>query len=313
MKKIAMGLFLLVMFMAIGCQESGYDYYMKAENKTDDLISGKEKIVVEVQNDFSNFRGDRDYPELTNFETINIEIEGSYQKEDVAMDFYFRTKKTGMDWGFYKKEELAYLKLPIIEKYLDLGELMFSKEEMNLKSGENGVSKWQMDWMSQEKIGKIFSAVRESYIQLIKTKDVSKLEDIKLETPEGLVKVKTFEVFLDETSLMVLKEEIYKAIKNNIEVEKEMLPSVERFFQNLTLQDFRLKAYIDHDDIIIKEEMNFDIISEHKGKKAMSKVSFCVEKWDSNQKVMVFFPEVKESDRIDKEDLKNLNTFKWRE
>lgn len=305
MKKIVAFAVLILVFLLSGCNESSYDEYLKAKQKTEELESAKKRITLKLDNDFSQMALEEDtLKELDRFSQMEMDMDMSYHGDTVKADVYIKDRETGMDYSYYQTQGKQYLKLPVIGKYLDLGEMDFSS--MGKITGEQNMT-FAFD---QEQVEPFVVAFQQTYQELLKTKDVSKIETLQIETEEGLVKTKRFAIVLDETTRKVFKEELKELVKTHfMKEQKSMQDEFEKMFENVTIEKFEVEAYIDYDDIIVKEKIITQVRNEVEGHIGQSQMEFEINRWEANQSFEISFPVIQEKDILKMEELKDLQQF----
>ena len=304
-KKI--GLLIIAIFLLltlIGCNESAYDKYQNSLKRTNEVERGREKFKIEINNEFNNYKLSREDELLLDpFENIISETEVSYNKDNFLADIYFKYGLKGMDFKFFKNGENQYFEVPIIGKYV----LIDNDSEILNDMKINDVS---MSEIQNEKVMEFIEEVKIKYSELIKTKDVLKLEKLDLNTPEGLVKVQKFSVNLDKVTLKVLKEEMLLLLKKyEFDLFAKSEKGVDDFFNSFDIEKFYIEAYVDHDNMIVKDILDIEIISGKTDLDNFIKTKVVVEtnRWDLNKKFSIEFPLVEDEDMVDINSLKDLN------
>ncbi len=296
MRKKAAALFiisLLLMAWAPGCTRSDYETYMAASERTDNVARGKSEMKMGIKLKFNKEGLSGETLEgLGMFEDLAFELRSEFDRdrEENLSRIFAQAKDTGLDAKIYTRGGLVYVITPLIPKILVIkGEGLIdtdwaagNREKMPVPSAESLVD-----------IEKIWKS-------LYSDDNVSALEKIVLDTPEGSVKAtkymanvtdeqlkpalkKTMEILMQDRAFMEGMEGIMRtamekfAHGENVQDGAGSQPDEDNFFpqgfsfeeamranmqamENATVKTFSQTAFIDRDNYIIEERLSMDIL-----------------------------------------------------
>lgn len=337
MKKTVIVLVIISLLLAwsAGCStKSDYQVYMEASERTDAVARGKTEISMTMQLKFNKEGLPGDVSDgLEMFEDMTFELRSQYDrdKEESLNKIFVKTKDTGFDAKVYTKGDVSYVITPLIPKIvvIDGGELIHPG--LAAKDLEN------MPALSQESL----DAIEKVWKSLYSDDNVSALEKIVLDTPEGSVKAtryemnmsdeqlkpaikKTMEIAMQDSAFMEGIEDIMRSAMEDYARDladgdeftiedfsfEEALRSNMDTIENSTIKTFTQTAFIDRDNYIIEERFNMDILYHFNeaGTPDSYSMEMVIRNWDLNRDQEIYFPEVTSENSMTLEKFKEENS-----
>jgi hypothetical protein len=255
-------------------------------------------------------------------------------KEESLSKIFVKAKDTGIDVKLYTKQDLAYVITPLIPKIVVIKGDEFIHQDWAAGDIEN------MPTLSEESI----EAIEKVWKALYKDDNVSALEKIVLDTPEGSVKAtrfdvnitdeqlkpaikKTMEIALNDSDFMKsIEDMMHSAIEkhaddndakdnNDDDIEfsaedfsaEQALKSSMDAIENATIKTFSQTAFIDRDNYIIEERFNMDVLYHftEKGTPKAFSMEMTIKNWDLNREQQIYFPELTSDNSITLDQLKD--------
>ncbi|NLX91752.1 MAG: hypothetical protein GXZ07_09260 [Firmicutes bacterium] len=343
MKKMAVLIIisLLLVVWASGCTESDYEVYMKASERTGNVLRGKSELKMTMKLKFNKEGLSGDVSDvLEMFEETAFELRREYdrEREESLNKLFVNLKDMGFDAKVYAKGDVAYVITPLIPKIV----VIKGEEFINPDLGAEDIEK--MPALSQESL----EAIEKVWKSLYGEENVSALEKIVLDTPEGSVKAtryeinlrdeqlkpairKTMEIVLNDSAFMKGLEEMMRSAiteyaKDDAGIGEfqaeyfsfaEVMRSHMEAIENSTIKAFSQTAFIDRDNYIIEERFKIDVLYHFTGAGAPDSFSMemTIKNWDLNRRQEIYFPEVTNENSITLKELKDeykggLNLFK---
>lgn len=320
MKKVIITLVLL-MFLMTACATDDLGDYKKAIEKTEDIDKGRMNLSINTGIDF-NTEGltDAEIRDLSYFDQMEFALDVQYDRsngtEKAIAKSYYNFGGMGFDMGFYFNDEEAYMKVPIIDKYVSLKELEVSENES------------QYD---EEMCEKVLKPIFKKWNELLQQENVFKGKKTYVLTDEGQIKTTTYTIEASEEQLKALGDEMVRVIKEEELIEsliregmknksfegveeidpEEVVKYMEEYIDRMVLEGFKGTAYVDFDGRLIKEAYQVQIswIDSKKGEPISIDISF-ENKYSNLGEEQVFeFPVVKEDEWIDFEDFNQESIF----
>ncbi|MDI6707100.1 MAG: hypothetical protein QME73_12755 [Bacillota bacterium] len=303
----------LIITAAASCtRKSDYEVFMEANEKTGKVEMGKLSMEISMNMDFNK----EGLPEeakkfLGLFEKFNLELNDEFnrKKEEGLKKVFLQTGEMGIDGKLYTRGKVGYVITPLIPKIV----VVQGEELIHLNTGK--FDKEDIPKLSDnslEQLNRIWTA-------LYSDENVSALEDIVMETPEGSVKAKKFVVKLTDEQLkpaikksmdvFMKDEQLINGMKNIMEGQsaefhgftvEEMLRQNISILDQATVNNFTQVAYIDRDNYVIDETVSMDITFHFTEPGMPNHYSFSmrIKRWDLNKEPKIYFPEVNEENSI---------------
>jgi hypothetical protein len=342
-KKVAViTIIALLMALMSGCSiKSDYEVYMEAAERTENVARGKSEMVMNMKLKFNEEGLAEDVSDsLEMFEDMTFELRKEYDKDrEESLDkIFIKAKDTGFDAKVYTKGDVGYVITPIIPKIVVIKGEEFVHPDLAPGDLED------MPKLSQESL----EAIKKVWKPLHSDDNVSALERIVMDTPEGSVKAtryevnmtdeqlkpaikKTMEIVLRDSAFMegvddMMRSAVEEYAKDHADTEEFPLEgfSFEEMFrasmdaiENSTVKTFSKTAFIDRDNYIIEERVVIDILYHFTegGTPQSFSMEMTNKNWDLNRKQEIYFPEVTAENSITLEELEGeykdgLNLFK---
>ncbi|GKX29782.1 hypothetical protein SH1V18_22620 [Vallitalea longa] len=299
----------IVLIVLTGCSTKAYIDYNNAIVKTESEKTGKQSIEIKLDIDFDTQGLSLEEVKLLNYYSeMMYQLTNKYDMDDdkIATDVYMNLGGIGLDSNYYKDGDEQYVKIPVLNKYINLTKEKFINNEYN----------------------DIFKAVSDKWLDLLKEENVLKGNDTIVDTKEGQVKAKEVTINIQDEQLNELSKVIIDTIidsgiledfiyviddeGNTDKIRKEdVVEVINEAFSNLIFDSFEAKAYIDFDGYLIEEniEMNMRISEKMNGKPIAIKLSFNNKYWDIGKKQVIDIPDIAEDDIIEMKELKDLDSI----
>lgn len=303
----------LLVVSPAGCSTDSLEAYRKAAQKTDDIKMGRTSGEFTVALDFSTEgMTEEQIKELNYLRNIKGNFSTVYDRngEKGIYRNYLNLGGLGFDFDLYMNREEAFMKLPIIGKYMRIDE--FVKDQQESESAPKTVSR-----VSQ-------AAISEKWLDLLKKEDVFKGKDIILTTPDGEVKTTQYTIALKDEQVKSLASDCIKILSSDEEVKKnyesflqknvkslkeisfeKMMSDMEKNLDNYKLESFSYNAYVDIDGYIVNERVELALKAAGSGTSGMTGLSYKLEikNWDINKKQNFEFPVLTEENTLKSDEM----------
>jgi len=321
----------LLVVWASGCStKSDYEVYKEASERTKMAAKGKSELKMTMNMEFNKDGLSKEVSDgMEIFENISFEMRREYDrdKEESLMKIFVQAKDTGIDAKVYTKGDVAYIITPLIPKIVVL------KGEELVHPGKVTSDLETMPALSQESIDSIIKVWQSLYTD----DNVSALEKIVMDTPEGSVKAtrydlnmtdeqlkpaikKTMEIAMRDRAFMSGIEDMMRASMEQYmdeNIDKEEFASgdlsMEGLFttnmdavNNATIKEFSQTAYIDRDNYIIEERLSMEMLYHfiEAGTPRSYRMDMSIKNWDLNREQDIYLPEVNAENSITLDQLK---------
>lgn len=275
----------LLIFSLLGCSSDKLENYKQAVQKTASIKRGK------TSGEFSAVMG-----------YTNKSIEGSWevafdepQKKSIFHN-YLNMGGLGFDYNLYINGEEAYIKLPMLGKYL----------KINSISGDDE----QKKYISIDTIKEI----NKLWLSIMKQENVFKGKKILITTGDGEVKATHYSIELEDNQFKELTMGTVRAIaedenirnsfeefKNSYHFNGEMdfdtiIKIIKGNLKACQMKSFKYDAYVDIDGYIVNEKLEFEMVFDVKELGSMTNLRYKMENknWNINQKQEFEFPQLTE-------------------
>ncbi|HWR60534.1 MAG TPA: hypothetical protein VN580_02925, partial [Clostridia bacterium] len=302
---------ILTVILAIsltGCVPDSLGDYKKAAEKTDRIKKGHTsgEFVTEMVFNTGGMTEEQ-IKELNYFKNMKGSFDVVYDDEAGKGIFrnYLNLGGLGFDFELFIDGKEAFMKLPVIGKYMRLAEL-----QAPVQQGE------ELELVSADTL----EAISEKWLGMLKKEDIFQGKNIVLTTPDGEVKTREYTIRLKDEqikSLAVyaldmlsgdekLKEKFEEYFKKNVERLKDC--SVEKLLSDMkenialyTVEDFSYTAYVDIDGYIVNEMIRLSLKTGSDEPAAVTGVNYSldIKNWDINREQQFEFPELTESNTLD--------------
>ncbi len=297
MKKIVtVILILLITTSLFGCSQDSLQNYKEAVEKTENRKSGREKILINIENEFNENNISQEILEELNYlKNIQIEIASSFNEKKDESKLYIKYGGLGYDLTMFSSDDEILIYIPMISKYVELNEENLGLNEKNnaeLKNLQNLSSKIQNEWL-----------------ELLQKKDVVKGKRDIMTTKDGDVKVDKYTIEPSEEQLRLFfkktfailrreKENLIKSSENqNVDVNMaNIIENIERTVGKFEKITYKNEAYIDIDGYIVKEyiEVLLEDYDSEPGSSSKISVKVEIENWENEIEQRIDIPKVDE-------------------
>lgn len=294
---------LVVLAVAACSRKTDYQVFMEAMERTERVEMGKMSMEIAVNADFNKEGFSEDVRDsISFFEKLNFSLKDEYnrKKNESLKKIFIQMKETGIDAKLYTRGEVGYVITPLIPKIL----VIQGEELVHLNSGR--INRENLPRLSKESLEQLDKV----WTSLYNDENISALEDIVMDTPEGSVKARRYEVKLTDEQLkpalkksmniLMKDEQLMKGIKEvmgqhtgDISIEEMLKKNIEMLDQ-ATINSFSQIAYIDRDNYVIDERIRLDITFYFSEPGAPTHYAFEMntKRWDLNKEPKIYFPEV---------------------
>lgn len=282
---------ILVLTIMSGCSDNSYESYLNAVEKTENASKYSGEFSMEVNSEV-NTDGLSD-EELRNVNLYNnFEVENVY-KSDKALgllesNLYINFGGLGFDIKYYDDSKAAFIKMPIVEKYVYMDDLSSLNSGSNFESEDMQIQTMDFNNMSDLVSDETKEELTKLWKDAIESNNVVKGKESLIETKEGEIKAtkytikyedKVFKELILESMMIIYKDEKFKEAglisfkdgTNDIEFDIDLIRK--EFIDLLVIENFELNAFIDIDGYIVKEDMDFVMSSTSTKVNMLEKIS----------------------------------------
>ncbi|MBN2287228.1 MAG: hypothetical protein JXI43_12325 [Tissierellales bacterium] len=313
MKKIITMMLCIVIFLLMimsGCSKNSLKTYQDAVAKTDTINRGQSRISIMIENQFNK----EDLSEelkttLEALESLEMSLLSSFDKsEDLSVhNAYLKAGSLGYDIKIFQKGEEAYLKMPMLNRYIRLDmSVLEANAPKDLQIPENLIQRITQEW-----------------VNLLETDNVVKGQKSIMSTEDGEVKVTKFTVTPTEDQFRLFIKKMIGIVKSEkggfetfieaVDMEEkiiieELLLAIESEINEMETITFNSVAYIDIDGYIVKEsiEIYFENYDPSVGQTYTRTVRIEEENWDNEMAQEIMIPEISDEDIIEPNEIENL-------
>lgn len=316
MKKVLLSFLIIILaFSIIGCSKNDLKAYNNATLKTSNIKKGQKSFEMKIDNELcEDGLTDKELKELNNFKSMNMNSYISYDlnmKKAMGIN-YTQLGGLGLDSIIYMDGDDQYLQLSTYWKYLILNEDVDTDNPIEKSTVDRIKSKW---------------------IEILNEEDVFSGEKILLSTEDGEVKAREYTIKLNEGQLKEFLNFVLDVLEEDTkfnEFSKQMVIGIGEELADKDKEDiigslikdlrisiedskdlsFKYKSFIDIDDYIVEENIDFILNKETKKKGDLEKISanIVVKNWDIEKDQDLEFPEItpENSSRIEDVDWENI-------
>ncbi len=266
MKKLLIALISIMMIVS-GCGTSDLEDYKAALLATESFQSGtsESKLSIDLTFDETDmtFEEKRD---MSYYERIQVETNMAYDYREVSkaiIDGYFNFGGLGFDMNYYINEDEVLIKLPILDKFLDIDAMVIEDSEDNTVNED------------QERAIK---KVIDTWNEVLGDEDVFSGSKAYVMTDKGQIKTTTYTINISEAQFDLLKEAFLKILDDekivetflsgseqfaNIEGNQdEFTDYIRSLLKEIRLVEFSGKAYVDFDGRLVRQVLIADLIND---------------------------------------------------
>src|SRR6056297_2359161 len=122
-KNIAILLILLISISLFGCSRDYLQNYKEAVEKTEGRKSGRERILINIENEFNEENISQEILEELNYlKNIQVEMTTSFNENKDESKLYIKYRGLGYDLTIFSSEEQSLIYVPMIGRYIQLKE-----------------------------------------------------------------------------------------------------------------------------------------------------------------------------------------------
>lgn len=235
---------LMTVFLLMGCEIDALNYYQEAIEKTETIKTGKSKLDLKFNLDFSE-EAIAEVPELVDlFSEITYIDDSKFDKteEKIVSRQYIGTKAFGVDTIYYRNADEGFLKVPFKGKFLKF-------------DAENMIEGLDMSVYEEPPISEqTFQKIKEKWLSLVNEEDVVNLGDEVIDTPEGEVKVKKMVVTFSNEQIHSFLDDVLDLISNDSTFEEKL-----KSYPTYTFEDGEFTAVNDYE---MDVEESIELISK---------------------------------------------------
>lgn len=299
----------IVMIIMTGCTTKAYTDYNDAVVKTDSEKTGKQSIEIKMDIDF-NTEGLslEEVKQLNYYREMMYQFTNQYDidNDKIATDIYMKFGGIGMDSNYYKDGNEQYVKIPVLNKFVNITNEKFIDNEY----------------------GDIFNSITDKWLEILREENVIKGKDTIVDTKEGQVKAKEVSISIDKDQLKELSKVIIDTIiesgiiedvlfvmnndDNTDEIDKkEIIDNIYELFDSMIFDGFEAKAYIDFDGYLIEEDIEMNMRIKQKTESDPIKINLSINNkyWDIGKKQVITIPDINEDDIVEMKELKDLDSI----
>jgi len=313
LKKIILIILSLLLIISLtACSEDAYQEYIEAVNKTNDISKGQMSYDILIQNDFdTKGMSENEIRQLNYFKEIktkaSIMFDESENDTKVISRNYFNLGGMGFDSSFYLNGDKAFIKMPMLGKYMVLDEYTQESNNDDIK-------------YSNELTGETIETLKDEWIKVLNEENVVSGNKILLTTEDGEVKATQFSINLNDEQISQLLNSFVDVISkdkslenmmsftdgNNEELDNDkMLDDLRDGISNVSIKNFKYTGYIDFDGYIIQEDLEFVIEynTDESSKAISTSFSMQAKRWDIEKELSFEFPELTKENTLDDDNI----------
>ena len=314
MKKIIIAITAIMLAISLalsGCSLDSLGEYKKAAEKIDQIKKGQTAGEFTVTMDF-NTEGmtEEKIKKLNYFKDTQGSFNVVYDDELGKGIFrnYLNLGGLGFDFDLFMDGEEAFLKLPVIGKYMKLDDMQVTMQQQQDEREIEIVSKETLDGIDGIWLG------------MLSKEDIFQGKNIILTTPDGEVKTTEYTIKLNDAQIKTLaagsmdllskdqklKENFEEYIRENVEqlsdtTIEELLSDMKENLKDYTVENFSYTAYVDIDGYIVNEMIEFSMKVEDAQEGALTGLVYKLDtkNWDINKEQKFEFPVLTEDNTLD--------------
>lgn len=266
MKKIVIVLSVTLIILT-GCSSSDLEDYQQALLETESYTSGITRSEMSVDIEFNEIGLEfNEIRDLSYFETIEIATTTKYNYEDdrrtALIDAYLNFGGMGFDMIYYMNDKEMLVKLPIIDKYINVGYGTVSEDKIN----------------GDERQSMAIKKVIDEWNNVLNEEDVFSGNKAYIMTDKGQIKTTTYQVHINNEQFEILKsalltiiadEEIVEAFLSDSEgmidysvTNEEIQEMMKEIVEAMSLENFEGQAFVDFDGRLVKQIFTADLVNE---------------------------------------------------
>jgi hypothetical protein len=295
---------ILIVFSLSACSENAIETYKTAMENTENLESGKTRTTIKIDNQFDTDNlSEEELDEIEKFENIEITATTMYDRvnQKIQTNLYYKYGNVGYDFLIYITEGNGYIKFPMENKFLEVSKLFKSLENLE-----------ELD--EDEASSELFNKISDKWLEMLQKDNVVRGGKSVMDTDDGDVKVTEYTIEPSNDQLFMFLFDVIKIIEDNKQALEDFVDFDQNESLDVTFQDilaeledvsFSYKSYIDIDDYIVSEDINFG----YKATKNETDVSIKVEYWENNITQEINLPDFSDDNLLDEDELDEKYKF----
>lgn len=312
MKKLLIVLSAIMLAISLslaGCIPDSLGEYKKAAEKTDQIKKGRTSGEFLMEMTFNTDGMTEEHiKELNYFKNMKGSFDVAYDDDAQKGIFrnYLNLGGLGFDFDLFFNGEEAYMKLPVIGKYIRLDELQAQVPQDK-----------ELEPVSSETV----KAISEKWLGMLKKEDVFQGKNIVLTTPDGEVKTTEYTITLKNDQIKglatysldllskdeKLRENFEELVRKNSEHMKDssvekLISDIKESLGSYTVEDFSYTAYVDIDGYIVNEMLKVALKTNCDEECKVKEINYSldIKNWDINREQQFEFPELNDNNTLDK-------------
>jgi len=315
MKRIIIILVCVVTLISlVACGRNDLEDFKEAIQKTAEITKGSMAVKSKVEMEFNTDGLTEEEIKALNYVknvVMNMNFKYNDEEERVIAKNYLSFGGLGFDLDFYMDKDKAFIKMPMLGKYIVISDMVMDSEE----SG------------SPEELDGSFIAFKKKLEGILQEENVFSGKDTIITTQEGEVKATEYNISLKDQQIKNLLGEIMVELSSNKEIERNfnkyiefnmegidtpeditlegLLEDLDKAISRSTIKDFNYVAFVDIDGYIVKEDIVFEIefMDTESGKVKDLRYQFSSEQWNINEDQDFDYPELNDDNTLDIESL----------
>lgn len=291
-RSMLLSVLLFALLLLSACGTDPNQAMFQAEKKTFSVGTGKMDLLLKMKGKIkvreANGEKEVDWP----IPEAEAKIQYDAGKGLSLTQYRLMFDEIGMEGKIYQNRGLIYLVSPLFPKILVLN----GAESIRTPSVSPPAPP-----ISEGSIAKL----KERWLSLLQEEEAARLGDLLLDTPDGKVKAKKYQIYLTSGNLRSFLADSLAIVRRDETFRKQMEEYVKEYraegaplsadqafdkmnelLQNLEIGPLSYYAYIDRDGYVIKENLEVAI--------DQMTLSFDLSRWDLGKSVEINMPEVTE-------------------
>lgn len=314
-RMLILGISIILIITLVGCKKNDLEDFTSALKLTEEIEKGELATQLKINMDF-NTQGlsEEEIKDRNYLKEIEAKVDVTYDSdlEKTIARNYFNFGGLGFDLNFYIDGERAFVKMPIVGKYIMINDFI---KDTDIEKNQAQLGEFAAE--------ETMASIKNNLIKILKKDNVFSGKDSVLTTPDGEVKATEYTIKLDNSQIKELINETIntiskdEALKKNIEkymdfniddndgVEEisleNLLESVSKAVDNSEINNFTYLAFVDIDGYIVKEDIDFDISFKEVGSGRISGLnySYSIDRWGINKEQEFDYPEINEDNILE--------------
>lgn len=260
----------LVIGLLTSCNSSDLEDYQQALIETESYTSGVMTSELSIDLEFNEIGLEfEEMRDLSYFETIEMVTTTKYnsvgETSTAMMDVYFNFGGVGFDMIYYMSGNQMLIKLPIIDKYINVG----------------GDTLSEVETQGNEHQTRVVKKVIDAWSDVLNDEDVFSGKKAYIMTDKGQIKTTTYDVSINSEQFEILKKAVLTIIEDEAIVESilrdsegmieynisdvELQEVMKEFVEVLSLESFEGQGFVDFDSRLLKQIFTAELVNKQAG------------------------------------------------